>query len=387
MTLPPAWKIKRELTRVKTKLRKGSVLLVDRLRQARHDRNAPRLLRETAGARPILPRIAVFVLFQPQGLAASTFLTLDHLAQEGWSVVAISNAPLSQADRAQVAARCAHVIERPNTGYDFGAYREGWRWLDRQGHRPDRLILMNDSTWFPLRMDDDSLRRMEALQVDFAGHIYKNCHLETRRYDHVEAHLLMLGPRALASPAIHAFWSGYLMSNTREATIWRGEIPLSQAAIEAGLSVGSILDRDRLVALLRGLSDQNLLDCLRDLALDDPADETRRKGWLAAAASGRSWREDMLSWTEAELSTSISSLLSATFIIPAMRIGGIGFLKKSADPRFRLAQRAVRESAASGRIAPIDPRIAAEIRAVSDRAQGAPDWRATPARPKLSPRT
>jgi hypothetical protein len=383
MTLPPVWKVKREISRVKAKLQKRSVIIVDRLRQTLYDRNRDQVLRETVGARPIRPRIAIFVLFQPQGLAPSTYLTLDHLMQEGWSTVVISNAPLSESDRSDVASRCAHVIERPNVGYDFGAYREGWHWLQRFGHTPDRLVLMNDSTWFPLRMNDDSLRRMEALEADFAGHIYKNCHFDTTRYDHVEAHLLMLSPRAFAAPAIHTFWAEYLMSNSREKTIWRGEIPLSQIAINAGLSIGSILSRDRLIVLLRSLPDQELLEVVRDLVLVNPADLDLRERWLVAAASGRAWQEEVLSWTESELSAPINSLLSANFIIPAIRLGGISFLKKSSDPLFHLARQAVLDCSDAGWIPTVDPCIVSEICATLNGSYGELGWRSVTGRTRV----
>jgi lipopolysaccharide biosynthesis protein len=238
MSLPPAWKVKRELRRIASKFEfRVTSPFVDRLRQNHHDRNLSRLLRETPGQLPLTARVAVFVLFQPKGIAASTFLTLNHMAQEGWSVLVVSNTPLSDADRASLAQHSAHVIERPNTGYDFGAYREGWRWLDRNGHKPDWLILMNDSTWFPLRMEDDSLRRMVALNADLAGHIFKTEKANDRGHDHVEAHLLMFSPHALGHPAVRRFWAEYLMSNSKDKTIAKGEKGITDAVRSAGLSV------------------------------------------------------------------------------------------------------------------------------------------------------
>lgn len=242
MKLPPAWKVKRELFRVKEQVQDALLpRFADRLRQFWHDRNIGKRLVETPGALAITPRVAVFVLFQPKGVAESTFLTLDHLVQENWSALVISNVPLSSADRLRLAARSAHVIERPNVGYDFGAYREGWRWLIRHHHGLDRLILMNDSTWFPLRMQDDSLRRMEALDADLTGHIFKTEKSEAKGRDHIESHLLMLGSRALGHPRIQTFWSHYPMTNSKALTIQRGEKGIAQTALAAGLKVEGLL--------------------------------------------------------------------------------------------------------------------------------------------------
>lgn len=379
MTLPPRWKVKRELRRLVEKTRVATFQqFADRFRQFSYDRNLSRLLRETSGDLPLTPRIAVFVLFQPRGIAGSTFLTLDHLAQEGWSVVIVSNARLSDADRARLARRSAHVIERPNTGYDFGAYREGWRWLDQHVHKPDRLILMNDSTWFPLRMQDDSLRRMEALGVDLAGHIFKTEDAENKSRDHMEAHLLMLGPRALAHPAISGFWADYRMSNSRSITIRKGEKGITQTARATGLSVQGLLDRERMVGLLSQLPDADLLDVVRDLVLHTDDGRQQRADWLTAATAGQPWRDGFLSWASHELANSQEHLLSVTFIDPAIRLGGMGFLKKSQERRFQLARMALLRGIGSGRIPPIDPIVTEEVQAAIRAWKPPVDWRTDP---------
>ncbi len=379
MKMPPAWKVKRELLRLNEQIQ-DLVLprLVDRLCQARHDRFLDRLLRETSGALALTARVAVFVLFQPKGIAASTLLTLDHMAGEGWSVLIVSNAPLSEADRVRLAAKSAHIIERPNTGYDFGAYREGWRWLDRHGQTPDRLILMNDSTWFPLRQNDDSLRRMEALGVDLAGHIFKTEKSEDKGRDHLESHLLMLGPRALAHPVMRRYRDNYLMSNSKALTIRRGEKGITQAAFAAGLSVKGLLDRETLRALVAPLSDPDLLYVLRSLALHSDAGRRQREVWVLAARNGLPWREVFLDWISHELTSSRQHLLSATFIDPAMSLGGMGFLKKSNERRFHLARLALMRGIKAGRIPPLAPAVEAEVWETIRSWTPPQDWRAHP---------
>lgn len=379
MKVPPAWKVKRELWRVKEKLQ-DLVLpkFTDRLKQMRHDRNLAAFLRETPGSRPLTGRVSVFVLFQPNGIAGSTFLTLDHLSAEGWSVIVISNTSLTDVDRERLADKAAHVIERPNTGYDFGAYREGWRWLTRLGHRVDRLIIMNDSSWFPLRREDASLRRMEALDVDLTGHIYKSEKTEDRGRDHVESHLLMLGPRAVSHPAIAQYWAKYKMSDSKALTILRGEKGIAQAALNAGLSVKGLLGRERIVELLSALSTSELLVVLRSLALHSQSGRHQRELWTEAGDDFPEWRDEFLQWTARELSNSRQHLISATFIDPAMSLGGMGFLKKSNERRFQLARLAVLRGIEEGRIAPLDPVVDAEVRATVAAWKPLSDWRANP---------
>lgn len=379
MALPPAWKVKRELWRVYDKAKTAASLRsLDRWRQSYHDRNLSRLLRETPGARPLTQRVAAFILFQPKGIAGSTFLTLDHLAQEGWSVLVISNAPLSDADRARLAAASGHVIERPNTGYDFGAYREAWNWLHRNGHALDRLILMNDSAWFPLRRNDDSLRRMEAMKVDLAGQIFKEEKSEARGRNHLESHLLMFSGHALQHPAVIRFWADYVMTDNKPQTIQRGERGLTQLGLASGLLVQGLLDREKMVDLLSQLPDPKLLQALESLAIHNEGDKLLRAGWLAAAKDNRPWRNEFLTWTSRQLSNSRQYFVSAAFIDPAASLGGLGFLKKSNDRRFQLARLAIIRGIDAGRIAPMDPLIEEEVKAVIRNWQPPFDWRAKP---------
>jgi hypothetical protein len=321
--------------------------------------------------------VAVFVLFQPKGIAASTIMTLEHLAQEAWSVLVISNARLTSADRARLAAHSAHVIERPNLGYDFGAYREGWRWLHGHGHRLDRLILMNDSTWFPLRRQDDTLRRMEATDADLAGQIFKTV-VSRHPNDHLESHLLMFGSRALAHPEIKKFWTSYLMTNSRDITINMGEMGISQKVLSTDLKLIGLLDRESLLTILGRLDEDALRSVVSHIVVDDDQNRQRRADWCFAAANGLPWRQDFLQWVDKELSDSHYHLLSATFIDPALRFGGMGFMKKSNDRRFQLARMLILREIDAGRIPPFDPVVMSELRSNVEGWKEPRDWRSDP---------
>jgi hypothetical protein len=382
MALPPIWKVKREIRRARENIahRLHFFPFSDQFRQYRYDRNLPRLLRETPGALPITKRVAVFVLYQPRGVAQSVLFTLRHLFQEGWSVIVVSNTSLTTDDRSQLVLNSSHVIERPNTGYDFGAYREGWRWLLNMNHPIDRLILMNDSTWFPLRMEDDSLRRMEALNVDLAGHIFKTELSNDPSHDHMEAHLLMFGPRAISHPAIRKFWSDYLMSDSRSSTIARGEKGVTQTARSAGLVVRGLLDRERIVGILSQLSNVDLLRVVANLVVDLDEDRERRSDWLAAAASHQPWRDDFLAWADHELANSRKQLLSTTFVDPAVRLGGMGFIKKAKDQRFQLARMMILRELELGRIPAVDPILFDEISEITRNWEDPQSWKRDPSR-------
>lgn len=379
MTFPPRWKIRRELFRLRDQMVGGVTgALYDPPRQFLHDRSFGKHLRVTAGTRSFGTRIALFVLYQPAGIAASTQFALGHLASQGWSPLVVSNAPLSAPDRAMLAANAALVVERPNVGYDFGAYRDGLRIVAERGLRPERLILMNDSTWFPLRSSDDTLARMGASGADMIGHIFKTESTEKRGRNHVESHLLMFSGKALNHPAFAAFWRGYVMSDNRATTVLRGEKRLSQTMLSAGLRTEGLMSRERLLALLARLDDAGLRAAIGQIVHHRADTRAYCAGLLARPADNSSWRDAFLGWVSDVLSNSRQHLLSATFIEPAMRLGGLGFVKKADDRRHQLGRTKVLEAVDAGRLAPLQDDVRREMRQMVDSWVAPFDWRHQP---------
>ena len=379
MKRPKLWKIRREFARVREQVGRAlAAVTTEPLQQALYDRRAGKSVSRFRTGRSLGPNVAIFVLYQPKGLLASTLLTVDHLVGQGWSVFVISNAPLSTTDHTALSQRATAILQRPNVGYDFGAYREGIRYLEQLGHVPDRLILMNDSTWFPLRQTDDTLARMAALNVAMAGHIYKIESSEKRGRDHLESHLLMFDRQMLSSAAFARFWRDYRMSSDRAATVARGEKALTQLALAEGLSVQGLLSGDTLADILSALPDTALLQAVTHTV--HHRDDARQlcAALLTDAALGLPWRDRYTDWVRTALSNSRQHLLSATFIDPAMVHGGLGFVKKASDHRHQLGRRAVLRAADEGRIPALDPMVRAEIEQAIARWTPPQDWRKSP---------
>lgn len=362
MNLPPLWKVKRELTRVGASMwRGGRGIFFEPIRQWLYDSSTVRRECKINGCKDLSGRVVIFVIFQPKGLAESVKFTLDHLVAEGWSIVVVSNAPLSAADTCVVTHRAAKLLVRPNVGYDFGGYRAGLRLLAELEHGPEHLVLMNDSVWFPLRENDDTLRRMEALRAAMTGHIFKN---EAKKgQDHLESHLLMVSRECLAHPAWVRFWDRFLMSDDRVTTIRRGEKGLSQALICAGLQVEGLISRDSFIRCLEQLEETELRGVMSDV-LHHRADAQKQ---FEALSKNKTWRADFLEWVREVLANSRQHLISTTFIAPAVELCSMCFVKKAQDQRFHLARQKILELQSDGRIAPLNPIVKIEIyKAVED---------------------
>lgn len=362
MRLRSAWKVRRELARIRDKVLTFIGRHVhDPIRKPIYDLTARWRQRLTLGHLPLTDRVAVFVIFQPKGLPASIYLTLEHLRQNRYSVLLVSNGALSPEDRARLSQDTALVLERPNVGYDFGGYRDGIRQLWSFQHDLSRLVLMNDSTWFPLRRDDDSLARMEALDADLAGHIFKTESAKRPENDHLESHLLMISSVFVQSRDFYHFWSRYCMSDRRSTTITFGEKALSQLAIHSGRRIGALMDREWLLSVLQSLPDADMEQVLQH-TIDS---FNRRRPDLTQVrqrfVSGDPWREDYIAWADHALRNSTSYLLSAAFVMPALVYGRMGFAKKANDIRFHMAREELLDLEASGMIPPLADEVRSEV--------------------------
>lgn len=229
----------------------------DRLGALRYSLLARFRRRITKGAQVPGERLAIYTVFPQQGILQSHLAALRALQGNGYTPLVVSNLPLSSADRSLLAPHVWQIIERPNFGYDFGAYREGVRAIAPRLGQLRRLILLNDSVWFPLPGGADWPTRAEAMGVDLVGAV-SNCAVappapedwrsfqwlhDTANPDfHYCSFALSLGPAALTHPAFGRFWARLRLTDDKFHTVRRGEVGLSQALIGAGLSHAETCD-------------------------------------------------------------------------------------------------------------------------------------------------
>ena len=255
----------------------------------RHDRDFHRRVRITEGAVPPGPKAAVFLIFQPQGIAASTRLTCAHLAAHGYATILTSNLPLSDADRAALNPLVWRIVERPNLGYDFGGYRDGLR-IARET-LPDlaSVIVMNDSIWWPVFPGDRTLDDLDASEADVTG-LFRTPFRDRRRTrprpPFIHSYFYRFGPGALKSPAFWRFWQGYRLSSFKFNAIRRGEMRLTGAMAEAGLTVGALYRFEDLLDLLGDADTATLERTLRYFAPKDAGEEAAITALLAAPEDG-----------------------------------------------------------------------------------------------------
>lgn len=327
----PYWKLKRELKRPFDQLRAAVLYPIDAFQKWRHDRSFHRNIRITTGAQDAGPKFAILLIYQPKGLAKTTFLTCQHLAECGYSVLLVSNTRLSEDARAQLAPKVWRILERPNVGYDFGGYRDGLRVLQEANVDPQALMMVNDSIWWPLCSGDTAVQQMEQRGVDVAGMILrpmgKPRKRATKSGPHLQSYVFWFGPNTLKLDAFTAFWRDYSLSSFKYNAIRHGELRLTLVLAEAGMRVAPIFTFDALMERLQGQPDAYLRKVLHYGAYRDAELAGRAKKLETAAVVDEDWRDAVF---EIFREMDRRSEFHLALRYPCVDLLGLNFLKRSA---------------------------------------------------------
>lgn len=297
-------------------------------RMRQHDRAISETAIQTPGQFPFGLKVAIYLIYQPKGLLPSTIETCRMLAENGYAVLVMSNAPLSSADHAKLAPLTYLMVERPNFGYDFGGYRDGIRLLRDLGTKPKALIVLNDSVWWPVMDGDQLISQMEEAGTDVVGTILHR--LSPRngrpRLPFLESYLYWFGPNALTSDAFWLFWDRYRVSNLKYNAIHRGERKLTGILQDAGLSVTGLFSASALIDVLRAAGPREQAKALIYAAFIDNNFAETAQALLAVQKKDLDWSEQMLNFI-AEVTK--KRIFHPTFPYASMKFLQANYLKKT----------------------------------------------------------
>lgn len=233
-------------------------------------------------------KIAIYLIFPKNGALESHLLALKSMIENGYAPFIVSNLPLGELDLQKLRPLAWQIMERYNFGYDFGGYREAVLWLASRLSKLDQLVLMNDSTWFPLPGAMNWLAEAEALRVDMAGalgtghagrckaHQYMTTAWRfepPHRNFHYGSFALSVAAPMLCNPEFLRFWKKLRLSQVKFQTIKRGEFGFTQWVRASGHSHGSTTDMARLDLFLAEMTEKHLRKIFEQLVIaqDDKA--------------------------------------------------------------------------------------------------------------------
>ncbi|MEM8869808.1 MAG: rhamnan synthesis F family protein [Pseudomonadota bacterium] len=169
-------------------------------------------------------------------------------------LVLISNSPLNASARGFAETLCDSVIERPNIGLDFAAWRDALAQEDMSSW--DHVVLTNSSIIGPLHPLAPIFETMEHREADFWGIVQSN-----ELKPHLQSYFLSFSASVIRSEPWRQFWAGVQDLTDKREIIRRYEVGLTGYLVDHGFTHESLVKplpfwsslRMRHVRTLRGL--------------------------------------------------------------------------------------------------------------------------------------
>ena len=326
-------KVNRELKRIAEQMHTGLDRMLGPSRTRRYDGAREAAVIVTKGNQPLMGKVCIFLVFQPNGIADSIVETCSFLNDLGLSVMIVSNVPISSSDHNRLFPAVWQIIERSNIGYDFGGYREGILQLLDQSILPDQLVILNDSVWLITTSGEKFITETLALDADSAGSVLRVRRRKAKHY-WLESYFLTFRKSTLQNPGFQAFWQNYPLLNTKKAVVRYGELHLGHTLQQLGFAMESKASNAFFCSALQNYPNKALQSFLQYASLEG-AEETTRNLLLAGFADSELWRSSALSLFTEAMKTSEFQFV---FAYASAKILNFPFVKKGVDAKYRVGR-------------------------------------------------
>ncbi|KVQ43589.1 hypothetical protein WK03_16945 [Burkholderia cepacia] len=189
-------------------------------------------------------RLAILAIFQMKGLSIFVKREVDFLVSLGYDVAVSVPHGLSEEDRAFLDARCRFRISRPNTGRDFGSYRDGILQVGFERIAEyKRVLLLNDSIYFPIGPVERFAEEFIAAtsRADVVG-LTENA----SSIRHLASFFVDSCTKIFCSDPVVKYWTSYKLYNSRFYAIRHGECGLSQVLYKCAKSIELLYSAERI---------------------------------------------------------------------------------------------------------------------------------------------
>ena len=257
------WKVQREVNRGWRDIVDGSISTVESVFRSWFEARCADATEIYEGTVADTNKYLVYVIFQPDGLHRSTLRTCEFFRSRGYSPIVVSNAPLRQRDLDKLGQVSTLVIERPNYGYDFGAYRDALRILRLRSPAAESVVLMNDSIWFPLISSPRLLEDLESNPADYCGAVFETFAGRRAEIKFVHSYLMRISGDLFQNKLFWTFWENLRLTRVKRWVVRYGEVGLTTHLLNAGVSVDGIYTSDTVRNKYQSLNENDLEKVVR----------------------------------------------------------------------------------------------------------------------------
>lgn len=193
-----------------------------------------------------MKRLAVFVFYDTEGIVDSYISELlSGIRPYIDRLVAVCNSSISSGEK-NIRAYADEIVNRPNDGYDGGAYKDVIKRLIEAEilSEYDQLILFNDTIYgffYPLsEMFEMIVSQREVDMWGMTEHSGIGEHKGKPLLWHLQGYFLVINKRLLQSRDFADFWEGLNYPGTYTEAIFDFEIGISQYFLKKGYTLKSI---------------------------------------------------------------------------------------------------------------------------------------------------
>lgn len=360
------YKFKREVNRIKQQIKALIEFFYEPFLRWHYDKHRSNKLTVMDGEiSSNTNKIAIFLIFQPNGISTSIIHTCKHFVSQGYLPLVVSNSPLHSVDLDNLKKTSWKILIRPNFGYDFGGYRDGIWLLSTLNVSPEFLIIINDSIWFPIFEDDLTINKMENAPADFVGalQVDQSRSVKNRRFKppFMGSFFWLLKEPALSNPAFHAFWNQYKITSNKYKTIRRGERLFSKVMNDNQIQSHAMFSRAMLDQLILGMTALELLDVIKNLCAVDDILIFRQRQCIKNFRNDSNWKTDGINLIF-DLTDKQNILASAPIV--AIQHFGVSYIKKSTDYSNLIAMRKILSQIESNKLNNIVTTVAIELKLI-----------------------
>ena len=193
-------------------------------------------------------RLIILAQFDPDGgLPEHVRIHLERLADISTKRVLVSNSPMHEKARIAAEEVSEKVIIRPNTGWDFAAWRDAL--AEENMDEWDHVILTNSSVVGPLYPLCPIVEKMEAEGPNFWGMVLSHQH--TR---HLQSYFLAFDKAVILSSAWQEWWSSVHDITDKQKVIEAYELGFTKWLTDAGFTFSAVAPELKFPSSLRFFS-------------------------------------------------------------------------------------------------------------------------------------
>ena len=188
------------------------------------------------------PKIACLVLHGSAQPEWSITNFVDAAVSTNHTPLLIYNGTPTDETRSRL-SRLAVLMERPDLGHDFGAYREvALALTEPESLNFESVVFANDSVFYP-----DNFHEIFEHTVQLPGDVTSITSSKSPRF-HLQTYFFRLNQVALYSPALVRFWQEYAPTSIRSEVIRKGELKLSRTIYRSNHSMQAFVDTRTVVS-------------------------------------------------------------------------------------------------------------------------------------------